>query len=183
MECLIRTETPEDFAKVTEVLQSAFYRDDYDPEFNEWMLVESIRSSLFYLPELALVAAYNCLIVGHIMLTPMWIIDCNGVKYGSLALAPLAVHKDYQRQGIGTKLVQAAVNLAKDAGFKSIIVLGDPNYYQRFGFQPAANWKIALEDEYNSHLMALELVEGSLNGISGNVKYCPPFYSAAGELI
>lgn len=187
MEILIRKETKEDYDKVREVIKSAFKaikaNEENDNDFNEWTLAEKIRGSEYYINDLSLVAVAQGNIVGHIMFTPMKIKGSTEC-YESLDLAPVSVHVDFQNQGIGKKLVQTGIEIAKSLGYKSLIVMGHPKYYQSFGFQLASNFKIGLNTDYNSkYLFALELVEGGLDGVSGIVEYCPPFYNENGELI
>lgn len=179
----IRKENTADFNKITEVIKSAFYRDDKDSGFNEWNLVERIRETPYYINDLSLAAEVKDNIVGHIMLTPMYI--RNGeMSYKSLALAPVLVHKKYQNLGIGTKLVYEAIKRAKELGYKSIIVMGHPKYYKRFGFKPASGYRIGTSKEYNDNcLFALELQQGSLDEVEGIIEYCKPFYNENGELI
>jgi predicted N-acetyltransferase YhbS len=106
------------------------------------------------------------------------------VSYESLALGPVSVHKNFQNQGIGKQLINTGINIAKELGYQSIIVLGNYNYYSKFGFEKASKWHIGLDGDFNRNdLFAMELVDSDLNDINGNVEYCPEFYSAEGELI
>ncbi|MCK9223269.1 MAG: N-acetyltransferase [Limnochordia bacterium] len=183
MNYLIRQEEPEDYGKVREVLRSAFSREGKDPVFNEWNLVEKIRASQFYIRQLSLVSEVDGIIVGHILFSTMTI---NGPKtvFNTLALAPLAVHRDYQRQGVGRQLVRSAIERAKRLGFRSMIVMGDPDYYCKFGFEPAAKRRIGTTEDFaDPCLLALELVKDGLLGVSGIVQYCPLFYNENRDLI
>lgn len=183
MNCSIRQEIPMDFNEVNEVIQSAFYREDKEIDFNEWKLVEKIRESDYYINELSLVAEMNKKVVGHILFTPMKIKNSLNT-FDSLALAPISVHKDYQNKGIGKLLVQAGIKNAKELGYDSIIVMGHPNYYPKFGFELASKWKIGIDDNFtNDYLFALELYEEALSNVNGIIKYCKPFYNENGELI
>lgn len=181
---LIRKETKEDYDQIREVIKSAFKAiEENDDEFNEWTLAERIRNSEYYINDLSLVAEIDGTVVGHIMFTPLKI-KGSAETHKSLDLAPVSVHADYQNQGIGKLLVRSGIEKAKELGYKSLIVMGHPKYYQSFGFKLASDWKIGLDAEYNSkYLFALELVDGGLDGVSGIVEYCPPFYNENGELI
>ncbi|HYE10163.1 MAG TPA: N-acetyltransferase [Patescibacteria group bacterium] len=184
MEILIRKETQNDYDEIREIIKSAFKaieKDDND--FNEWTLAERIRESDYYINDLSLVAEIDGKVVGHIMFTPLKIKGSNKI-YESLDLAPVSVHADFQNQGIGKQLVRSGIEIAKKLGYKSLIVMGHPKYYQSFGFELASKWKIGLDNNFDSkYLFALELVEGGLDGVSGIVEYCPPFYNEKGELI
>ncbi|MDF2533157.1 MAG: family N-acetyltransferase [Clostridia bacterium] len=181
---LIRKETKEDYDQIREVIKSAFKAiEENDDEFNEWTLAERIRKSEYYINDLSLVAEIDGIVVGHIMFTPLKI-KGSAETHESLDLAPVSVRTDYQNQGIGKLLVRSGIEKAKELGYKSLIVMGHPKYYQSFGFKLASDWKIGLDNEYNSkYLFALELVDGGLDGVSGIVEYCPPFYNENGELI
>jgi putative acetyltransferase len=183
MDILIHKEDILDFDRVREVVKSAFCRQNTAEDFNEWVLVEKIRESEYYVNELSLVADVNGLVVGHIMFSPMKITGKSGA-FDSLALAPISVHRDFQKRGIGKDLVKAGIEAAKRLGYKSIVVLGDPAYYTKFGFEKAAKYKIGITEAFDDeYLFVLELVKGSLAEVSGVVKYCPAFYNELGELI
>lgn len=181
---IIRKETSKDYEKVREIIQSAFpFRLELGHEFNEWVVVEAVRNSISYIEGLSLVAEIDGKLVGHVMFTPMKIKDAMTI-HDSLALAPVSVHQDYQNRGIGKQLVSEGIKAAKVLGYKSIIVLGSYEYYSRFGFQPASKWNIGLDGDFNcGHLFAMELVDNGLEGVRGNVEYCPEFYNEKGELI
>ncbi len=183
MKTIIRKEQPKDYIEISEVIKSAFFRKGKDIEFNEWVLVENIRKTDYYINELSLVAEINGKILGHIMFTPLKIKNKNQA-FDSLALAPVSVKKEYQKQGIGKKLVISGIEKGKELGYQSIVVLGQPEYYPKFGFKPASNWKIGLTSDFNDDcLFVLELLKGSLNSVTGIIQYCPPFYNEDGELI
>lgn len=80
-------------------------------------------------------------IIGHILLTPTEMEFTDGsASMGGLGLAPLVVHPDWQNQGIGSDLVRHAIKAAAELSQTFVAVLGDPQYYQRFGFVAAAQW-------------------------------------------
>ncbi len=74
--------------------------------------------------------------MGHLMLSPITI---NGMEGPWLGLAPVAVHPDWQGQGIGSDLVREGLDTALEMDWKAVVVLGDPTYYSRFGFAPPAS--------------------------------------------
>jgi putative acetyltransferase len=144
----------------------------------EGMMVEALRENSRFVPELSLVAVDGGAVVGHILFFPVDIITPHG-RVASLSLAPLAVHPDLQGKGIGSRLVTAGVRAAEVSGFASIIVMGHPSYYPRFGFSPASRWGIRPPMEApDEAFMALELVEGCLEGKAGVVEY-PREYDVA----
>lgn len=166
MKVLIRQENEEDFEAVFEVNKSAF---DEDSEAN---LVELLRQNREFVPELSLVATLDDKVVGHILFTPIRIVNEERGEIKSLALAPMAVLPEFQNEGIGGQLVKKGIQIARELKYKSVIVLGHENYYPRFGFLPAERWNISSPyDVPESFFMALELVTDGLKDSSGLVKY------------
>ena len=164
---IIRQETNEDIKEVFEVNNMAFGQD------HEAKLVDILRNNKsVFIPELSLVAIHTNRIVGHILFTKIKIDDNNGNLYESLALAPMAVSPELQKCGIGGQLIRQGLDIAKDLGFTSVIVLGHENYYPKFGFKHATKWNIKAPFDVPSNVfMAIELVNGGLKNISGSVIY------------
>ncbi len=165
----IRAEQPGDHIAIETVNRSAFGQPD------EARLVASIRQTSGYDPSLSLVALRDGRIVGHILFSPIHIETDHGDS-PALALAPMAVLPDWQRQGIGSELVRAGLDAARRAGHRIVIVVGHAEYYPRFGFVPAGKYRLRapfpVPDEA---FMVLKLSPGSLEGISGLVRYPPAF--------
>ncbi|KZE40301.1 GCN5 family acetyltransferase [Bhargavaea cecembensis] len=181
MEILIRQSLPRDFETITEVVEQAF-RDAEMSDHSEHILVGRLRVSDAYVPELSIVAENEAGdIVGHILLSKIRIVDGKNSEE-SLALAPVSVLPKLQNMGIGSRLIQTALDKARELGFRSVIVLGHPGYYPRFGFRKASEWGIRPPfDVPDDVFMALELSEGALNQVSGIVEYSKPFNEAATE--
>lgn len=127
----IRTAVDDDHVSIDLVVRIAFDRVD------EASLVERIRASAQYVPDLDLVACADDRIVGHVLLSRIWL-----GERGVLGLAPLSVLPSYQGRGIGTALVNEALARADAMGEPIVLVLGDPGYYGRFGFELATDWGI-----------------------------------------
>ncbi|UCE36992.1 MAG: N-acetyltransferase [Thermoplasmata archaeon] len=164
----IRQEQKDDYKKVYEINKEAFNQED------ESKLIERIRASEGFVPELSLVAEQDNEIVGHILFSKIKII--GEAEYESLALAPMSVVPKLQKQGIGGKLVTTGLEIAKKLGFKSVIVVGHEDYYPRFGFKKASLWSIKYPFEVPDEVfMVIELVEGSLEGKAGCVQYPKEF--------
>jgi putative acetyltransferase len=102
------------------------------------------------------------------MYSPLTVAEnVNGV-----ALGPMAVLPEYQRQGLGTRLIEAGNRKIKDAGYPFIIVVGHADYYPRFGFRPANEYGIKSEwDVPDEVFMLLVLNEQKMQGVSGLAKY------------
>ena len=175
MRITIRQEVTSDFAAVFDLIAEAFSTELLS-DHQEQFLVERLRRSNAFIPELSLVAEDGSQVVGHILLTKLQIRN-NDKVFDSLALAPVSVHPDYQKRGIGALLIGRAHQMAKELGYQSIVVLGHENYYPKFGYQPCAHFGIELPfDVPPGNCMAIELVNGGLKGISGMVDYPGEFY-------
>ncbi len=143
---------------------------------NEGKLVELLRQDGCFIPELSLVATWNDEVVGHIIFSKIQIVESADQRADSLALAPMGVLPQYQKSGIGGKLIYAGLAMAKELGYQSVIVLGHKDYYPRFGFEPAEKWEIRTHYEVPSeYFMGLELFPGALSGVKGVVEYSAPF--------
>lgn len=131
----LRPEDPADEAPVARVLAAAFARPEVTtpPEVG---LVEDLRRSDAWIPELAMVAEYGGEVVGYALLTRVQV-RTDGGTWPALALGPVAVAPHRQRIGHGAAVVQAALDAATELGERLVVVLGDPAYYRRFGFGPA----------------------------------------------
>ena len=166
----IRAETAADFPAVREVNRLAFARD------GEADLVDALRATDGYIPELSRVAVVDGRIVGHILFTRIGIVTAGGVV-PTLALAPMAVLPEHQNRGIGSALVRDGLETCRRLGHGSVIVLGDPAYYPRFGFVPARPRGIAAPfPAPDEAFMVIELVPGALDGVQGTVQYPAAFW-------
>ncbi len=127
----------------------------------------------------SVVAVSGDQIVGHILFTPVTIQAEEQIIEG-MGLAPMAVLPEFQRQGIGSRLVNAGLEIIKKAKYPFVVVLGHPTYYPRFGFVPASRYDIRSEYENvpDEAFMILAFDQAMLKGISGVAKYRPEFSSA-----
>jgi putative acetyltransferase len=124
----IRPEQLEDFEAIREVHERAF-----EPSPVEAQLVEALRESDVHAPALCLVALQDRSVVGHIAFSRARLETGPEV----LALAPMAVLPEYQRQGAGSALISEALARAAETRFPDVDVVGHADYYPRFGFEPA----------------------------------------------
>jgi len=152
----IRQESEADLAEVLEVVRLAFGRN------SESQLVEKFRQNPNYVPELSLVAEYEGHVIGHILFFPIEVkVDDEALQ--TLILAPLSVHPSYQRRGVGGELVKAGLATVKQRGHRSVLVVGHPNYYPRFGFRRASEWGLKMKEANPPEaFMAIEFIEGGL---------------------
>ncbi|QWG34471.1 GNAT family N-acetyltransferase [Bacillus mycoides] len=169
----IRQEQQNDYSKTEEVVKEAFLNEEFSDK-TEHELVSHIRKCDAFIPELSIVAADGG-IVGHIMLSKITI-EQDGTSVESLALAPVSVAPGHQKKGIGGKLIVAALEKAKELGFGSVVVLGHPEYYPKFGFKKASDWNIKAPFEVPDEVfMVMELRENALQGVEGVVQYSSAF--------
>ncbi len=170
---MIRQEQKNDYSKTEEVVKQAFSNEEFSDK-TEHELVKRIRKCDAFIPELSLVAVDEG-IVGHILLSKITI-EQDGTSVKSLALAPVSVARGHQKKGIGGKLIVAALEKAKELGYESVVVLGHPEYYPKFGFKKASDWNIKAPFEVPDEVfMVMELRENALQGVEGVVQYSSAF--------
>ena len=133
MDVEIRQEQKSDYSEVFDVIKEAF-KTEIIINPDEPFLVDRLRKSKVFIPELSLVAELQGRIVGHVLLTKIKINNGEFVS-DSLALAPVSVLPTFQGKGIGGMLIKEAHHRAKELGHKSVILLGHEYYYPRFGYQ------------------------------------------------
>ncbi|MBJ8008581.1 MULTISPECIES: GNAT family N-acetyltransferase [Bacillus cereus group] len=169
----IRQEQQNDYSKTEEVVKEAFLNEEFSDK-KEHELVKRIRECDAFVPALSIVAVDEE-IVGHIMLSKITI-EQGGTTVDSLALAPVSVAPSHQKKGIGGKLIVAALEKAKEFGYGSVVVLGHPEYYPKFGFKKASDWNIKAPFEVPDEVfMVMELRENDLQGVEGVVQYSSAF--------
>lgn len=135
----IRPEIAADYDAIATVTRVAFGKDgELVAE-----LVNNIRNSPNYIPELSLVAANDGKIVGHIMLSHLDL-DDNGTIHRVVTLSPISIKPEMQKKGIGSSLIKTAIKKADALGEPLIMLEGDPNFYLRFGFKPGKEFGISI---------------------------------------
>jgi putative acetyltransferase len=167
---LIRPEDPTDAPAIREVNVRAFG----GPE--EAQIVDQLRGVAD--PYISLVADLDGQVVGHILFTRVTIRKGPAVS-DALGLAPMAVVPERQRCGIGSSLVRAGLEACVAASETVVFVVGDPEYYGRFGFRLAAPLGLRFRSpEFDPAFQVMELGPGALQGRTGVVEYLPPFEGA-----
>jgi len=163
----IRPERREDPSEIHRVVAAAF------PTAAEADLVDRLRDAVP--TRISLVAEKGGRVVGHILFTPVAVRDGTLQRY-AMGLAPMAVHPDYQRQGIGSRLVVVGLETCTRRGDSLVFVVGHPDFYPRFGFEPAAPKGFHYIDKgFDPYIFVAELKKGSLRGKRGWVEYHPEF--------
>ncbi len=160
----IRKESAEDIPDIRTIVHAAFRRPA------EANLVDGLRRSGAL--TLSAVAVIGNRVVGHVAFSPVTI----GGRHPALALAPVAVAPDLQRQGIGSSLIRWSLEECRRLGHGLVIVLGNPGYYRRFGFTSASDFGIECPFPVQpGAYMALELSPDAARNCPGIVRYQPEF--------
>ena len=174
MKITIRQERQTDHSSVFKVIKSAFLTMEFS-DFREQFLVERLRRSDAFIPELSLVAEFENKIVGHILLTKI-IIKNEREEVSALALAPVSVLPEYQKQGIGSMLIENAHRIAEKLNYELVVLLGHEKYYPRFGYIPADKLGIKLPFEVpKENCMVKVLGKNEIKEVIGTVVYPKEF--------
>ncbi|WP_372776309.1 GNAT family N-acetyltransferase [Mangrovibacterium sp.] len=175
MKVHIHQEAETDYPAVFDLVEKAF-RSLEISDHSEHHLVERLRKSNAFVPELSLVACTDDgKIAGHILLTKIKIED-EGKSHESLILAPVSVLPEFQNRGIGGQLIRAAHKKALELGFGSVVLVGHENYYPRFGYELCSKYAIRMPFEVpEQNCMVKELFPGALNKVAGTVQFDPAF--------
>lgn len=169
MDFNIRQEQIKDYEAVHKVVELAF-RDMEDSDHSEPFLVDQLRQTDAFIPELSLVAEVDEEIIGHILMTKVEIISENK-SVTSLGLAPVSVLPEYQNRGIGSALIREAHKRATELGYGSVVLLGHKDYYPRFGYKQAIDFGIEFPfDVPHEYCMAIELCPESLKDVQGMIQ-------------
>ena len=158
----LRLEQLSDYRETENVVREAFW-NHFSPGCDEHYLLHIMRDSPAFVPELNVVAVVDDKIVGNIVYAKSIIRADNGNEYEVLSLGPIAVLPEYQSKGIGGRMIEYTRQLAREMGFRAILLCGDPDYYLRQGFVPAETLGIRTGDNmYATALHVCELYEGAL---------------------
>lgn len=164
----IRSETPRDFAAIQTINIDAFADHPFSQQ-TEHLIVNALREAGAL--TLSLVAEDNGRVVGYIAFSPA-LIDGQDLKW--YTLGPIAVAPDCQRQGIGSRLIETGVAALREIGANGCLLVGDPNYYLRFGFRHSQS--LTVHDIPPEYFMCLPFVGEIPHGI---VSHHPAFYVTA----
>ena len=169
---LVRTETPADHEAVAALLVAAF-----DGRTGEALLVDLIRRSEHFEPELSLVAETEGRVVGHVLFSR---VGLDGPGPGeTYSLAPLAVHPDHQRRGVGTALTEAGLRRLDDMGEPMVVLEGIPDYYPRFGFERGSvNGLTPPDPRVPDEAFMVRKLTNYDPATTGTIIYPPAFYEA-----
>ena len=174
---LIRSEGPGDLDAIRAVHAAAF-RDKNHPDRvpDEVELVDQLRNSTAWLPTLSIVAALDGSVVGHCLTTRAHIGDAQ-----VLGLGPIGVLPEHQRGGVGSALVEATIATADERGEVLIGLLGDPQFYRRFGFVVSTELHIAPSEPSWARFFQVRPLAAFRAGVTGVLRYAAPFEALESE--
>ncbi|GIG56301.1 N-acetyltransferase [Longispora fulva] len=161
---IVRPETPRDGGAIHRVHVAAFGDTD------EADLVNALRASEAWIDGLSWVADDNGLVIAHALISRVEIDEAP-----ALSLAPVSVLPERQRQGHGTAVIRAALDAARATGLPLVVVLGDPAYYRRLGFQPAADYHLSAPWPGVADAFQVLLLPSYAGQPQGKVSYPVPF--------
>ena len=169
----VRVSRPEDRSAIHDVHSAAFGPSEA-PRIIQ--LVDEALSDRESGQVLSQVAEREGRVVGHVLFTPATV-ETGDAPVTASILAPLAVHPDVQRQGIGGRLIAAGIETLRDSGVALVFVLGDPAYYRRSGFEPVGELILTapypLSPAYAEAWMVLALRPDFLGRVRGQVRCAP----------
>lgn len=182
MDINVRLEEEKDYRRVEEITRAAFgysdriKRGQIGCPYEHWMVHELRRRD--GIMALSLVAELeNGIIVGHIICSDA-VVKKETQELPVLNFGPLSVLPEYQRKGVGKRLVQAIIEQAKRLDYGAILFFGRPEYYPQFGFKQAVYYGIS-DSEGNNYpaFMAMELKEGYLKDFRGGKYFESDIYN------
>ena len=165
----IKLERKEDYKEVENLTREAFW-NVYRPGCSEHLVLHKLRDAKSFINELDYVVIEDNKIIANIVYTKMYN-EKGDMLNDIIAFGPISVHPDYQRKGIGKKLIKLSLERAKELGYKAVFITGDDKFYNPLGFEAAYKYGIALAgmsiEDKAEFFMAMELEKGYLENCSG----------------
>lgn len=179
----IRLEEEKDYLKVENLVRDAFW-NVYRPGAYEHYIVHNLRDDSSFIKDLAYIIEENDEIIGHINYSNGRLNLYKENRYGvdikvsegsgkATVLGPIAIDSEYQSNGYGSKLIRHTLKLAEDMNIPFIFVIGDEEYYSRFGFESASKYNIYLEEtdtEDENPFFMIKILNGNENTLK-NLDY------------
>jgi putative acetyltransferase len=168
---IVRAETPDDHADIRRIIDEAFGDKDTGD------IVDAIRASDRFVPDLSLVAVSEGQSLGHVISS---YVDLVPGSRRVLQVGPLAVVPSHQRQGIGTALMRETIRLADERGEPLLLIEGSPEYYGRFGFTRTDEQGIEMPPESRApQFFMLRRLDAYDSSLRGRAVYPPETFGVA----
>jgi putative acetyltransferase len=164
----IRPETPEDIASIESIHIAAFANHPYSRQ-TEHLIVNALRAAGAL--TVSLIAETGGKVAGHIAFSPM---KLDGSDCSWLLAGPLGVLPEFQKQGIGKRLVREGVEAIRRLGAQGCVLVGDPAYYTPLGFKHSA--ELAMEGVPAENLMYFPVASAIPQG---DISHHPAFLATA----
>ena len=159
----IRLTNETDYPTTEAVVREAFW-NVYRPGANEHYILHLMRQWPSFLPELDFVALDGDRIVGNVVCNHSYIEGDDGRIYNTVGLGPLSVLPEYQRRGIGRRLLEQVRSAAGTMNFVAIVLFGDPNYYLSRGFRAAEDYNVRTEENYYAAALMINALKAVPRG-------------------
>ena len=178
----IRPEEHKDYKSIVSLILRSFREGtSYSDGTDIVALVEEIRDSKYYIPELSFVAEVDNQVMGHFLFSHFPLSPTRKGGHDDsptsdiVMLAPVSVHADFFRQGIGSAMLRQGIEKVKAMGYKGITVEGNWRFYNTVGFRTSSEYHIYPTSGHPmiepACMMCQETYEGSLDGIQGYIVY------------
>lgn len=175
---IIRRETTSDYDAVEHLTREAFW-NVYRPGCTEHYVVHVLRKDPAFVPELDLVMERNGQLIGHVMYMRAKITADDGRELPMMTFGPISIHPDFQRQGLGKRLLDESMERAKELGAGALCIEGNIAFYGKSGFVVAGTRGIRYHGEPEQkmvpYFLLKELRPGFLDGLTG-VYHTPQGY-------
>jgi putative acetyltransferase len=156
MNIVIRSEVESDVQAISDITRAAFENHPYSNNTEEF-IIKALRDANAL--TISLVAVSGNRLVGHIAFSPLTISDGSPGWYG---LGPISVLPEFQRQSIGKSLMLEGLSLLKSLGARGCVLVGDPEYYERFGFRSLSD--LAIDGVPQENVLTLPFGESKTSG-------------------
>ena len=175
---IIRPEREDDWRQVEDLTREAFW-NEYHPGCTEHYVLNMYRSNPDFIPELDLVMEEDGQIIGHVMFSKAELVLDDDRRVPSWTFGPISIHPNYKRKGYGLKLLQYALNKAREMGIGFICMEGNIDFYSHAGFGLASRLGIHYHNEPREaevpYFLAQELIPGWLTAHDiTEATYTPP---------
>ena len=171
----IRLEQPQDWREVENLTREAFW-NVYRPGCTEHYVLNQYRNSPDFIPELDYVMEEDGRIIGHVMFSKAEIVLDDGTHFPSWTFGPISIAPNYKRKGYGLKLLNYALEKAREMGVGLLCMEGNIDFYKHAGFDLASKLRIHYHDEPREsevpYFLAQELIPGYWGNREGT--YGPP---------